>query len=73
MGHLFRKSSPYSFPGGITKTLYSNLARVALVWMDEWAGFYFKFTELARGVKDGQNVSERVELRKRLGCKNFEW
>lgn len=73
VGHLFRKSSPYSFPGGITKTLYSNLARVALVWMDEWANFYFKFTELARTVKDGQNITERVELRKKLQCKSFEW
>ena len=23
--------------------LYTNLARVALVWMDEWKEFYFKF------------------------------
>lgn len=43
VGHLFRKSSPYTFPGGVGETLYSNLARVALVWMDDWAEFYFKF------------------------------
>ncbi|XP_017772044.1 PREDICTED: polypeptide N-acetylgalactosaminyltransferase 3 [Nicrophorus vespilloides] len=73
VGHLFRKSSPYTFPGGITKTLYSNLARVALVWMDEWAEFYFKFNENARNVRADQNVSSRLELRKRLKCKNFEW
>nr|CAH7743703.1 unnamed protein product [Callosobruchus chinensis] len=48
VGHIFRKSSPYSFPGGIDKTLYSNLARVALVWMDEWANFYFKYNQEAR-------------------------
>lgn len=48
VGHVFRKSSPYTFPGGIDKTLYSNLARVALVWMDDWANFYFKFNEEAR-------------------------
>lgn len=23
--------------------LYSNLARVALVWMDDWKEFFFKF------------------------------
>lgn len=73
VGHLFRKSSPYTFPGGITKTLYSNLARVALVWMDEWSNFYFKFNEAARQVKHLQNVTERLELRKKLNCKNFEW
>lgn len=43
VGHLFRKSSPYSFPGGVTEVLFGNLARVALVWMDEWKEFYFKF------------------------------
>lgn len=43
VGHLFRKSSPYSFPGGVTKVLYGNLVRVALVWMDEWKDFFFKF------------------------------
>lgn len=73
VGHLFRKSSPYSFPGGISKTLYSNLARVALVWMDEWGEFYFKFSDLARKVRDEQNVTARVELRKNLQCKSFGW
>jgi len=43
VGHLFRKSSPYTFPGGVGDILYGNLARVALVWMDQWADFYFKF------------------------------
>lgn len=73
VGHLFRKSSPYTFPGGITKTLYSNLARVASVWMDEWANFYFKYNEAARKVKDEQDVTFRLLLRKNLNCKSFEW
>ncbi|KAJ8959716.1 hypothetical protein NQ318_021910 [Aromia moschata] len=73
VGHVFRKSSPYSFPGGINKTLFSNLARVALVWLDDWGNFYFKFNELARNVKDAQNVTARKELRRRLQCKSFEW
>jgi len=42
VGHLFRKSSPYSFPGGVGDVLNTNLARVALVWMDEWKDFLFK-------------------------------
>lgn len=73
VGHIFRKSSPYSFPGGINKTLFANLARVALVWMDEWAHFYFMLNEQANSVRNEQNVSERRLLRNKLQCKSFEW
>lgn len=73
VGHLFRKSSPYTFPGGVGEILYGNLARVALVWMDEWAEFYFKFNTEAARLRDKQPVRGRLELRKRLQCKNFEW
>lgn len=73
VGHLFRKSSPYTFPGGVSDILYSNLARVAMVWMDEWGDFYFKYNPEARKVKHRQNIEERLRLRKNLKCKNFEW
>ncbi|XP_019758989.1 polypeptide N-acetylgalactosaminyltransferase 3 isoform X2 [Dendroctonus ponderosae] len=73
VGHIFRKSSPYSFPEGINKTLFANLARVALVWMDEWANLYFKYNEHARLMKQSQDVTSRLALRKRLQCKSFEW
>lgn len=73
VGHLFRKSSPYSFPGGVGETLYSNLARVALVWMDDWGDFYFKFNNEARKIKNKQDVSSRLQLRSKLHCKNFKW
>lgn len=73
VGHLFRRSSPYSFPKGISATLFSNLARVALVWMDDWANFYFKYNPLAQKVKDKVNVTARLNLREKLHCRSFEW
>ncbi|XP_033227688.1 polypeptide N-acetylgalactosaminyltransferase 13-like isoform X2 [Belonocnema kinseyi] len=73
VGHLFRKSSPYTFPGGVGEILYGNLARVALVWMDDWAEFYFKFNPQAARLRDKQQVRSRLEMRKNLQCKNFEW
>lgn len=73
VGHLFRKSSPYSFPKGISSTLFSNLARVALVWMDDWAKFYFKFNPTAEEIRYKLNVSSRINLRRKLHCRSFEW
>ncbi|KAI5712845.1 hypothetical protein M8J75_011702 [Diaphorina citri] len=73
VAHLFRKASPYSFPGGVSEVLYGNLARVALVWMDEWAEFYFKFNPEAEKQRDKQAVRSRLELRKQLKCHSFKW
>jgi len=52
VGHLFRKSSPYTFPGGVNEILNENLVRVALVWMDDWADFYFKFNPQTAKLKN---------------------
>lgn len=73
LGHLFRKSSPYTFPGGVSEVVYSNTARAAMVWMDEWADFYFKFTPEASSLRSKINVDKRLELRQRLKCKSFKW
>lgn len=73
VGHIFRRHSPYKYPGGVSKVLNSNLARAATVWMDEWADFFFKFNPPISAIRDQQNVYDRVELRKNLHCKSFEW
>ncbi|XP_076046369.1 polypeptide N-acetylgalactosaminyltransferase 1-like [Oratosquilla oratoria] len=75
VGHVFRKSSPYTFPGkgGVGSILYRNLARVATVWLDDWADFYFKMNPEADRVRDEVNVRERLVLRNRMQCQDFQW
>ncbi|CAG4942340.1 unnamed protein product [Parnassius apollo] len=73
VGHIFRRHSPYKYPGGVSKVLNSNLARAASVWMDEWADFFFKFNPAVAAIRDEQKVGDRVELRSNLKCKSFEW
>ncbi|XP_053691775.1 polypeptide N-acetylgalactosaminyltransferase 3 [Sabethes cyaneus] len=72
VGHLFRKSSPYTFPGGVSGILNENLARVALVWMEDWSKFFFKFNKGTEEFKS-LNVSNRIALKKQLNCKSFDW
>ncbi|OWR48907.1 polypeptide N-acetylgalactosaminyltransferase 3 isoform 1 [Danaus plexippus plexippus] len=73
VGHIFRRHSPYKYPGGVFKVLNTNLARAATVWMDEWADFFFKFNPSVAAIRDTQNVANRIELRKNLKCKSFKW
>ena len=73
VGHVFRKASPYTFPGGVSAILNANLARLAKTWMDDYAKFYFKMNSRAMKAAATQDVSERLELREKLKCKSFDW
>lgn len=73
VGHLFRKSSPYTFPGGVNEILNRNLGRVADVFLDEWKEFYFKFNHNANSIRPTLNTTERHAMRERLKCKPFTW
>ncbi|KAI6240865.1 Polypeptide N-acetylgalactosaminyltransferase [Aphelenchoides fujianensis] len=75
VGHIFRKASPHDFPKGSNsgKILNANLVRVSVVWMDEWQHLFFKTAPQAVAMRDSIDVSDRVELRKRLHCKDFRW
>ena len=75
VGHIFRKSSPYTFPraGGVNAVLHGNLARLAMTWLDDYKHFYFKINSKALEASKTQDVTERLELREKLKCKGFDW
>ncbi|XP_054847435.1 polypeptide N-acetylgalactosaminyltransferase 11 isoform X3 [Eublepharis macularius] len=71
VGHIFRKRRPYGSPGG-RDTMAHNSLRLAHVWMDDYKEQYFALRPELRNRNYG-NITDRVELRKKLNCKSFKW
>ena len=68
VGHVFRKSTPYTFPGGTSKIVNHNNARLIDVWLDQWKHFYYAFN----GKKEVEmgDTEPRKQLRHQLKCKS---
>ncbi|XP_067405989.1 polypeptide N-acetylgalactosaminyltransferase 5 [Emydura macquarii macquarii] len=74
VGHIFRNDNPYSFPKDRIKTVERNLARVAEVWLDEYKElFYGHGYHLIQKNIDVGDLTQQIELRKKLQCKSFKW
>ncbi|KAH9508567.1 Polypeptide N-acetylgalactosaminyltransferase 13 [Bulinus truncatus] len=72
VGHVFRKTSPYSWPGGVGRIINHNTQRIVEVWMDEYKDFFYKINPGVRATEYG-DVTNRKELREKLNCKSFRW
>ncbi|KAM6307392.1 polypeptide N-acetylgalactosaminyltransferase 5 [Aegotheles albertisi] len=74
VGHIFRNDNPYSFPKDRVRTVERNLARVAEVWLDEYKElFYGHAYHLVLKNLDVGDLTQQIQLRKKLQCKSFQW
>jgi polypeptide N-acetylgalactosaminyltransferase len=72
VGHIYRKLSPYSFPGGASRIVRKNNRRVIDVWTDEFKNYFHRTLPNLDKIDPG-NLTSRLELRRQLKCKSFRW
>jgi polypeptide N-acetylgalactosaminyltransferase len=72
VGHVFRQKSPYKFPGGVSNVILRNNKRLIEVWTDEYKSYFYSLRPEFKNVDFG-DISERLELKKKLKCKSFKW
>jgi len=70
VGHMFRKSRPYVFHG---EAELINRKRLAAVWLPDKLERIAKRDRRMADLSDAGNISERLDLQKRLQCKDMDW
>ncbi|EHH17879.1 hypothetical protein EGK_14362 [Macaca mulatta] len=70
VGHISKKQTRKT--SAIISATIHNYLRLVHVWLDEYKEQFFLRKPGLKYVTYG-NIHERVQLRKRLGCKSFQW
>jgi len=67
VGHVFRKATPYTFPGGTGQIINKNNRRLAEVWMDSYKDFFYI---ISPGIEHNLNLtkSQTPVIRYIEGC-----
>lgn len=77
VGHVYRSFMPYSFGKLAQKKkgplITINYKRVIETWFDDKYKEYFYTREPMARFLDMGDVSQQLELKKRLNCKSFQW
>lgn len=72
LGHIFRKTRPYGPEPDKPDSLLVNSVRSARVWLADYIEHFYKANPSARHLDSG-DISERLDLKQRLQCRNFSW
>ncbi|NWV32666.1 GLT15 acetylgalactosaminyltransferase, partial [Grantiella picta] len=74
VGHVYRNHFPRAF--SYEEAIVRNKIRIAEAWLGSFKENFYKHDTVAfliSKVKTSPDCSERLQLQKRLGCRNFQW
>ncbi|XP_060104710.1 polypeptide N-acetylgalactosaminyltransferase 15 [Heteronotia binoei] len=74
VGHVFRAGIPYNFHD--EDAVVRNKIRIVETWLDSFKELFYEQNRNAFLISKHvgkPNCSERFQLKKRLGCKSFQW
>ncbi|XP_074006851.1 polypeptide N-acetylgalactosaminyltransferase 15 isoform X1 [Numenius arquata] len=73
VGHVYRNHFPHAF--AYEDAIVRNKIRIAETWLGTFKENFYKHDTVAFLISKAEkpDCSERLQLQKRLGCRNFQW